>query len=312
MPQEARFAFGLFEVDGVTGELVREGRPVSLQEKPGQVLLALLERPGQLVTRESLFRRLWSEGTFVEFDTNLNAAVLKLRQALGDDASNPRFVETVVGRGYRFIAPVRRLPAGAGSPEPVRRLPPAIGYISGGLLVVVLLAWAGARWLDWRQQAPRVVSTTRLTADPGLDDTPSWSPDGSRVAYASDRLGQMDIWVRQVGTGDPVVLTHDHAGYDGNPAWSPDGERIAFASDREGGGIFVMTSLGGHPRHLVELSVVPAVEVTASVPTLAWSPDSTRLAFAVGLGAERRLAVVESETGATRDLELAAEISALA
>ena len=101
--------FGIFEVDVHSGELRRSGVKLKLQEQPLQVLCVLLEHPGEVVTREDLHSRLWSVDTYVDFDHGLNAAVKRLRDALGDSAENPRFVETVARRGYRFIAPVRPL-----------------------------------------------------------------------------------------------------------------------------------------------------------------------------------------------------------
>ncbi len=98
--------FGLFEVDLRAGELRKRGVKIRLQEKPFQMLTALLEQPGELVTREELSQRLWSSDTFVDFDGSLNTAAGKLREALRDSAENPRFVETLPRRGYRFIAPV--------------------------------------------------------------------------------------------------------------------------------------------------------------------------------------------------------------
>jgi DNA-binding winged helix-turn-helix (wHTH) protein/tetratricopeptide (TPR) repeat protein len=100
------YRFGLFEVFPEDGELQRQGQRVRLQEQPFRFLLALLEQPGEIVSREAVCARLWPEDTFVEFDQSLGTAVTKLRQALGDDADNPRFVETVPKRGFRFIAPV--------------------------------------------------------------------------------------------------------------------------------------------------------------------------------------------------------------
>ena len=100
--------FGSYEVDLRAGELRKKGFKIRLQEKPFQILAALLEHPGELVTREELRERLWSADTFVDFDGSLNAAVGKLREALGDSAENPRFVETLPRRGYRFIAPVQK------------------------------------------------------------------------------------------------------------------------------------------------------------------------------------------------------------
>lgn len=99
--------FGTYEADLRVGELYRAGVRVRLQEQPFRVLAALLERPGDLITREELRLRLWPEDTFVDFERGLNTAVKKLRQALQDDARNPRFVETLPRRGYRFLAPVQ-------------------------------------------------------------------------------------------------------------------------------------------------------------------------------------------------------------
>jgi TolB-like protein/DNA-binding winged helix-turn-helix (wHTH) protein len=104
--------FGVFELDLRSGELQRQGRKVRLEGQPVQVLICLLDNPGELVTREELHRKLWPADTFVNFEHGLNAAVKRLRQALNDSADNPRFVETLPRRGYRFIAPVQALAAG--------------------------------------------------------------------------------------------------------------------------------------------------------------------------------------------------------
>ena len=100
------YRFGIFETDLARGRLLRQGELVRLQEQPFQVLVALLERYGQVVARDDLRQRLWPGDTFVEFDKSLGVALAKVRAALGDDATNPRFIETVPKRGYRFIAPV--------------------------------------------------------------------------------------------------------------------------------------------------------------------------------------------------------------
>ena len=111
--------FGVFELDPNTGELRKAGVRINLPEQPFQVLEALLDRPGGLVTRDELRQRLWPAETFVDFDQGLNAAVRRLRDALGDSADTPRFVETLPRRGYRFIAPVIVQPAGD-QPAPIR------------------------------------------------------------------------------------------------------------------------------------------------------------------------------------------------
>jgi TolB-like protein/DNA-binding winged helix-turn-helix (wHTH) protein/thioredoxin-like negative regulator of GroEL len=103
---QSRLTFGLFEADLSTGELCRTGHRVALQEKPFRILALLLERHGEVVTREEVRKQLWPVGTFVDFDEGLDTAVRKLRYALGDSAQNPTFIETIPRRGYRFIAPV--------------------------------------------------------------------------------------------------------------------------------------------------------------------------------------------------------------
>src|ERR1700692_2213254 len=100
-----RFRFGIFEADLRTGELTKLGKRVRLQEQPFQLLAMLLEKPGELVIREELRENLWPK-TIVDFDHGLNKAISKVREALGDSAENPRFVETVASRGYRFLADV--------------------------------------------------------------------------------------------------------------------------------------------------------------------------------------------------------------
>ena len=105
-PKTTRYRFGQFELEPAEGRLSRSGTPVKLQDLPFRLLVLLVERPGEIVSREEVRQRLWPEDTFVEFDNSLGVAVRKLREALRDDADAPRFVETVPRRGYRFVAPV--------------------------------------------------------------------------------------------------------------------------------------------------------------------------------------------------------------
>jgi cholera toxin transcriptional activator len=123
-----RYRFGVFEADAATGELRRQGMRVKLNAQPFQVLLMLLDRyldgPGQLVTRDEISRVLWPEGTFVDFEHGVNSAVNRIREALGDTAGSPRFVETLARRGYRFLAPVERFGSGDAA-QPVLNEPKA-------------------------------------------------------------------------------------------------------------------------------------------------------------------------------------------
>ena len=134
MPQnQSRVArFGVFEIDLSAGELRKNGVKQRLQGQPFQVLTVLLERAGEVVTREELQQKLWPSDTFVDFDHSLNTAINKVREALGDSASSPRFVETLARRGYRFIAPVQtdapapkpEIPAATAQTAPVRPVEP--------------------------------------------------------------------------------------------------------------------------------------------------------------------------------------------
>jgi DNA-binding winged helix-turn-helix (wHTH) protein len=104
-----RYRFGTFEADSATGELRRDGMRIKINAQPFQVLCLLLDRPGELLTRDEIACELWPDGTFVDYDHGVNSAVNRIREALGDSASNPRFVETLARRGYRFIAPVEHI-----------------------------------------------------------------------------------------------------------------------------------------------------------------------------------------------------------
>ena len=151
--QPANVRFGVFELDLRAGELRKQGLKIKLQEKPFQVLALLLERPGEVVTREELQKRLWPEDTFVDFDHSMNTAVNKLREALGDSAESPRFIKTLPKRGYRFIAPVQ--PVGRTEAAPMlaarRSQRPAVVGIVGAVVVVAALVYFG--WTRWGQRA---------------------------------------------------------------------------------------------------------------------------------------------------------------
>jgi TolB-like protein/DNA-binding winged helix-turn-helix (wHTH) protein/Tfp pilus assembly protein PilF len=161
-PGTRRVRFGLFEADLRSGDLRKQGLPVRLRGRPFEVLTLLLDKPGELVTRDELRARLWPADTFVDFDHGLNTSVNRLREALGDTAENPRFVETIPRKGYRFIAPVTELPGALAAPAepdaappipvPVAPAPPAetrartgrwwaLGALGIGVLLAASIAW---------------------------------------------------------------------------------------------------------------------------------------------------------------------------
>ena len=158
--------FGIFEVDLASGELRANGVRIKLQEQPFQALAALLERPREILTREELQKRLWPADTFVDFERGLNKAINRLREALGDDAENPRFIETLPQRGYRFIAQLETAPAGPVFPSladvPTQHSLPRrrrLLAVAGGLIAVLLLSL----WLRLlRSPSPRIESIAVL------------------------------------------------------------------------------------------------------------------------------------------------------
>ena len=137
-----RYRFGVFEADTTLGELRRQGVRIKLNAQPFQILIMLLERPGELLTREEISRELWPDGTFVDYEHGVNSAVNRIREALGDAAGNPRFVETLPRRGYRFVAPVEWITLDEGPPaptpettssapsEPIPKPAPETGFLS--------------------------------------------------------------------------------------------------------------------------------------------------------------------------------------
>jgi len=305
--------FGVFEVDLRSGELRKNGLRIKLQDQPFQVLAMLLEEPGQVVTREQLHQKLWPDGTFVDFEHGLHAAIQRLRQALNDSADTPRFIETLPKRGYRFLAPVKALTNSVVADrniqiqtelrvdgqhrKPIRfawfkhirvrkdgdmqhrqsdtprastiwevatpaKLAPGQGprwqrwtlVVGAAALTVILLAGMGGFiWLRTRSKfTPATPQLLRVTFDTGLTTNPVISSDGKLVVYASDRAGNgdLDLWLQQVAEGDAVRLTNDPAD-DSEPTFSPNGTKIAFRSERDGGGIYVLSTLGGEPRRIV-------------------------------------------------------------
>jgi len=275
--------FGVFEVDPASGELRKNGLKIRLSGQPFQILCLLLERPGQVVTRDELQKKLWPHGTFVDFDHSLNTAVNKIREALGDSAENPRFVETLARRGYRFIVPVESTGSGGDlhttQDTQQKSAPQVVEGIHdrrrrGGLWIALVAGSAGAIlvaaliYLELNTQPPAFQrALTRVTFDEGLQFGATWSPDGRFIAYCSDRGGKFDIWVQPVSGGNAVQVTKG-PGRNWQPDWSPDGKLIVFRSERNDGGLYLVPALGGTERKITSFGYGPR-----------WSPDSSQVLF---------------------------------
>ncbi len=290
--------FGTFEVNLQTGELRHRGQRVKLQEQPFQVLAALLERPGEIVTREELHGQLWPADTFVDFDHSLNAAIKRLRDALGESADAPVFIETMARRGYRFIAPVDGCSGSVqiSAAAPLARPRPwlfttrnaVLGGVAASTLALLFLYYSHSLRSKAGQQA--VTRTLTPTVTPAVTNvgekcSPSLSPDGQHLAFAwnGGNGPYFSIYVKIVGTEESLRLTKQASSIDFNPVWSPDGRYIAFCRIRKGQtGIYIMPALGGAERRVRETlwEEHEFSEVFWYNGRLSWSPDGKLLAFA--------------------------------
>jgi Tol biopolymer transport system component len=211
--------FGNFEVDIEARELRKHGLKLKLQQQPFEVLMLLLERPGQVVSRDALQKRIWSTDTFVDFDRGLNKAINRIREVLGDLAGTPRFIETLPRLGYRFIAPVGERQTGTGAHKQV-----------------------GATHRLVRSSLLPPSNTSFIPNHFAL------SPDGTRLAFvAADLDGSQGLWVRDLSSAGAQQLN----GAEGakRPFWSPDSRRIGFFAE---GKLKTIDMAGGSVRVLCD------------------------------------------------------------
>jgi Tol biopolymer transport system component/DNA-binding winged helix-turn-helix (wHTH) protein len=305
IPSPRVLRFDSYEVDLQSGELRKGGRRVPLQAQPFQLLSLLVQSPGHLVTREEVRRELWPADTFVDFDRSLATAVNKIREALGDSAEHPKFVETLPKRGYRFIgkldsepplefrarsaaAPAAETDAAGEKTEGARVITPsrslnwravAVWTLAGTLL-------AAAAILFWRTRdhsaAPTEWTVTQFTSFPGLQESPAFSPDGSRIAFAwngnapsnAQNGPGFDLYVKGL-VGEATLRLTNHPSQWLSAAWSPDGTRIAFM--RLAGpdtGLYVVPALGG-----AENKIRSTHTPYALAAPISWSPDGKTIAY---------------------------------
>ena len=302
--------FGPFAVDVERHMITKHGVRVRLQTQPFQILAALLEKPGAIVSRDELRRRLWTENTFVDFEHGLNAAVARLRQALGDSSEEPRYIETVSKLGYRFAASVEqqtvsneeasigRVSAsrhraarntrqnGAQSGSDELRRPGMQGESSRSrvLWITAAVALAVRRRAGSCSSVPNLPPPSMrrpvpLTAFRGFEGNPTVSPDGNHVAFTwnGEKQDNFDIYVLAIPSGTPVRLTNDPA-EDLSPAWSPDGRTIAFLRRRGDRSDLMLTAATGGPEHKVAETQERMWFQLRKSSTLAWSPDGRWIA----------------------------------
>jgi Tol biopolymer transport system component/DNA-binding winged helix-turn-helix (wHTH) protein len=299
--------FGIFEVDLRSGELRKSGSRIKLQEQPFKVLQALLERPGEVVTRNELRRRIWPDENFGDFDHAVNVAITKLRAALGDSAESPHLIETLHRRGYRFIFPVDVVaPQGLATPVDVRAprnertgseshadisISPAkvadavhargsaLSRLTVGGLGLTLAVVGTFAWLGRPLPVPRVLGTTQVTHD--RFDKWGVLNDGARL-YVLESTGSQQFLVQaSISGGETSVIPTPFANIAISDI-SPDHSQLLVAEaigTENQGQAWILPLPSGAPRRLGEISVRWSLWSTGWA---VWSPDGHRLAFTKG------------------------------
>lgn len=273
--------FDRFELDLDRYELRRAGRKIRLQRVPMDLLILLLERKGGLVTREEIAARVWKGDGHVDTQSSINTAIRKIRQALDDVGDQPRFIETVIGKGYRFIAEVSAPTPPQEVPTPPQKAAPVTrrSYLLRSIALGAVVAVGGPALLLLRSkpQNREPIVIVPFTAVPGLQSWPAFSPEGNRVAFAwTGGAGNCShIYVKDIGAtiaaGEPMKLTNSDE-CDSSPSWSRDGRQIAFLRKQpEGGlGVYVMPATGGVARKIAFVN-------GPSEYRPAWTPDGKGL-----------------------------------
>jgi Tol biopolymer transport system component/DNA-binding winged helix-turn-helix (wHTH) protein len=309
-----------FEVNLETGEVWKAGRPLKVQDQPFKILTALLERPGQIVTREELRQLIWPDKDFGDFDHAINLALAKLRATLGDSAEVPHLIETLPRRGYRFIAPVTahtpaeassaiRTPlirqvdiaagdrSGPGVPTEITGL--ELGSVRAGsrartttiILVSIagVLAVAAVTALMWTQSRSNTLPATTFVTS-AAQCCARLTRDGKLLAYVSpDGPGPPQIWVQQTGGGDAIQVTKGPDGVIG-PDFSPDGTHLVFVCKQ---GLCTAPTLSGTPKVVLK-------GAHAGYPV--YSPDGLKILYLDGT--ENRAMTVFVNGGEPASLDL--------
>jgi Tol biopolymer transport system component/DNA-binding winged helix-turn-helix (wHTH) protein len=308
--------FGQFELDLSEERLLKKGLPVHLENQPFQILAALLEHPGEMVSREELCARLWPDGTYVDFDEGLNTAIKKLRYALGDSAENPVFIETIPRRGYRFIAPVTgdsrdehgAVPEASFLPEREYGRPADPGESShaptaGGITtstpqvsiarrrrrstaavvfaLIMIAGFTGYSLRRWTSGTPSSnferLRFTKLTSSGKVEDA-AISPDGNYIVYSQRDRNGSGLWLRQVSSGSDVQIVPSEEPDFRGLTFSPDGDSIYFVRERKDTYIF---------KDLYAMPILGGVYrlLTRDIDSpVSFSPDGRQFVYTRGVG----------------------------
>ncbi|MBS1874229.1 MAG: PD40 domain-containing protein [Acidobacteria bacterium] len=264
-----RFQFDTIEVQPDALAVLRDGQPVSLEPKALRVLIYLIEHRARAVGKDELIQAVW-EGAAVT-DNALTRIIAQIRREIGDDARQPRYIQTLPTTGYRFIAEVSSPGGSVAAPvseppktSPRRRPMGRLAVAVAGMALVAVAAWLMVRWR--MSLPPAAGASVQVTTSSGLDIGACFSPDGRAFAFTSNRSGAFEIY-RSSGDGREAVQLTADGQQNIDPAWSPDGQWIAYHSVAQHG-VWVVPATGGAPRRLTSFGSTPA-----------WSPDSRQIAF---------------------------------
>ena len=262
VPAPTRIRFDAFELDAASGELRKAGILLKLQPQPFRVLLLLIERAGQVVTREEIQRCLWRESTFVDFEHGINFSINQIRSALADSSENPRYVETIPRRGYRFIGGVEQETATTSasalgvrpSVKPARKRHVAV------VACVAFLATAFAAYHFWsRVDTPSgPAKITQISHWNKPMNGARLSPDGHAVAFTSPVSGIAQVFLMLTSGGEPLQLTNDE-GDKRVDTFSSDGKEVYYGRSLGRDEVWAVPTLGGSPRRVASARyIVPS------------------------------------------------------
>lgn len=306
-----------FRMDLGGFRLERAGVPVPLEPKAFDLLALLVSQPGRLVTKQEIFDRVWPDAAVT--DHALTRVIAQIRRALGDQSRAARYIETVPTRGYRWIGTIREAPAApdaALTPSPAPDVGPSVptptpllarpnrrpallwpAVVLAGVIVVAIAIWLGRNDTQpvssaaaWSGAAGQVPWPIQVTTHAGLDLTPALSPRGDALAFASDRSGAVEIYVRPLSDGGADLPLTSDGSHNLQPAWSPDGTMLAYHSAGKGG-IWVIPARGGAARQVVAEGSNPA-----------WSPDGRSIAYQTDEHADITPSAFGAQAGSTLEV----------
>jgi DNA-binding winged helix-turn-helix (wHTH) protein/Tol biopolymer transport system component len=301
-PTRRVYRFGLFEADLDLGTLARQGTPVRLQEQPFRILSLLIESAGEVLTREDLRKKIWPEGTYVEFDGSMNTALMKLRAALNDSAENPVFIETVPRKGYRFIAPVELckseappittairiegqtgtlddldVPTAEAAPSALSSVPQkqhADSRFAAHWLVLLAAFTALVTYAVWPRTEPKAIRVQQLTHSGQVDPWGKLVTDGSRIYFVVRDVTGWNLMQTSVEGGS---IQRTPTPFDNTRIFdlSPDHSQFLIGQLTHRGeetALWLWPVQGGAPRRLGDVTAQEAV----------WSPTGDLIAYVQG------------------------------